>query len=160
MSQINLIAAVGKNRVLGKDNKLIWKLPGDLPRFKAITTGHPIVMGRKTFESFGSKPLPNRTNVIITRNKEFNAPGCIVCSSLEEALKKAGEIDKEIFIIGGGEIYKESISLADRLYLTVVDAEAEGDTFFPDYSDFKKVVSSEDHQTPEGLRFSYILLEK
>ena len=159
MAQINLIAVVGKNRVIGKDNKLIWKLPGDLPRFKTITTPHPIIMGRKTFQSFGSKPLPNRTNIIITRNAEFKAPGCIVCSSLEEAMKKAKEIDKEIFIIGGGEIYHQSIKLADRLYLTIVDEETVGDTFFPDYRKFK-VISSEENETPEGLKYNYVILEK
>ncbi len=160
MAQINIIAASGKNRVIGKGNRLIWNLPGDLPRFKAITIGHPIVMGRKTFESFGAKPLPNRTNIIITRNADFKAEGCVVCSSLEEALEKAEAINDQIFVIGGGQIYTEAINRADRLYITVVDAEAEGDTFFPDYSAFTKIISSEDHMTPEGLKYTYLVLEK
>jgi len=160
MSQINIIVAVGKNRVIGNKNKLIWKLPGDLPRFKVITTGHPIIMGRKTFESFGNKPLQNRTNIVITRNPKFKAEGCIVSSSLEEAIKVAGEIDEQIFIIGGGEIYSQSIKIADRLYLTVVDEKADGDTFFPDYSEFKRIISSEENKTPEGLRYDYVVLEK
>ena len=161
MKNINLIAAIGgSKRVLGKDNQLLWKIPGDLPRFKQITTGHPIIMGRKTFESCGAKPLPNRTNIIVTRNADYIAEGCAVVTSLSTALADAEKIDSEIFVIGGGEIYTQALPLANRLYLTVIEDEKEGDTFFPDYKDFHKIVSAEEHETPDGIRFSYLVLEK
>ncbi len=158
---ITLIAIIGKNKVLGKDNKLIFKIPGDLPRFKQITTGHPIVMGRKTFESFGSRALPNRTNIVISRTTD-PLSGVLIVRSLEEALDTAKDYaeGEEVFVIGGGQIYKEAISFADRLNLTIVDKEEDGDTFFPDYSEFKKIISKEDHETPDGLKFSYVVLEK
>lgn len=155
-----MIAAVGKKtRAIGKDNKLLWNLSGDLKRFKELTSGHPIIMGRKTFESIG-RPLPNRLNIILTRDKVFAPTGCRVVYSPDEALAEAKLVeDTEIFIIGGGEVYKTFLPLTDRLYLTVVDSDQDGDTFFPDYSDFKKVISTEPHldQIPA---FTYIILEK
>ena len=157
--QINIIVAIGNNLVIGKENKLIWRISEDLKRFKNLTTGHPIIMGRKTFESMG-RPLPNRTNIILTRNKDFKVDNCFSCNSLEEATKKAFEFDSQIFIIGGQEIYKQAINIANRLYLTLIDAEENGDAFFPDYTDFKKIVSTEEHQTQEGLRYKYITLER
>jgi len=163
MSQINLIVAVGNDRIIGRNNDLVWKgMPRDMKRFREITTGHPIIMGRKTFESIGSMPLSNRTNIVITRNKNFQASDCIVCSSLEEAIKKASDIDKQVFVIGGGEIYRLAIGLAKRLYITLVDAETVGDTLFPDYSDFKKIVSSEDMPATEKFpfRYKFLVLEK
>lgn len=160
---ISIIAAISsKNRAMGFKNGLLWRLEGDLPRFRALTKGHPIIMGRKTFESIG-KPLPDRTNIVITRNPDFTPPDVIVASSLEEALRIAKQdptnISDEIFIIGGGEIYKQSMHLADRLYLTLVDDEPAADTFFPPYDEFTKEVSREEHleHTPP---FSYITLEK
>jgi len=126
---ITLIAAIGKNRELGKDNGLIWHLPNDLKRFKKTTSGHHIIMGRKTFESLG-KPLPNRTNIIITRNSNYKAEGCVVVNSLEAAIK-AAETDSNPYILGGAEIYKLAIKIADVLDLTLVDAELEADAFFP-----------------------------
>ena len=129
---ISIIAAVSKNGVIGVDNKLPWDLPEDLKRFKELTTGNVVIMGRKTYESIG-KPLPNRINIVITRNKDFFVPGVITTNSLESALLKAGG-DKHIFIIGGGEIYKQSIGFADKLYITEVDMEVEGDTKFPTIS--------------------------
>jgi dihydrofolate reductase len=126
---ISIIAAVSNNGVIGVDNKLPWDLPEDLKRFKELTTGNVVIMGRKTYESIG-KPLPNRINIVITRNKDFFAPDVIVTNSLESALLKAGG-DKDIFIIGGGEIYKQSMNFVDKLYITEVDMGVEGDTTFP-----------------------------
>ncbi len=159
-TRINIIAAVGENRALGKDNKLLWHISEDLKRFRKLTFGHPVIMGRKTFESIG-KPLPDRTNIIVTRNKNFQAPGCLVTDSLEKALEKAGKIDSETFVIGGGEIYKEAVPLANRLYLTLVKNSPEADTFFPDWSDFKTVLEKQEHQDAEsGLSFTFLTLEK
>ncbi len=128
---ITIIAAIAKNNALGKDNDLIWHLPADLKRFKKVTTGHHILMGRTTFESIG-KPLPNRTTIIITRNKRYKKEGCKVAYSIEKALDIANE-DKEIFIIGGAQIYKEAIEkgLVNRLDITRVHQEFDADVFFP-----------------------------
>lgn len=137
---ISIIAAIGSNRELGKDNRLLWHIPDDMERFKQLTLRHPVIMGRNTFESIG-KPLPGRLNIIVTRNKDYKAEGCRICYSLEEAINLAKEKDKkEIFIIGGGQIYEQAISIADKLYLTVVEGNFVADTFFPDYSEFKNVV--------------------
>lgn len=129
---ITMIAAAGENNELGKDNDLIWHLPDDFKRFKKLTTGHHIIMGRKTFESF-PKPLPNRTHIVVTRNKNYNKPGAIVVHSLDEALKIA-EADPQPFIIGGGEIYKMALPFADKIELTRVHSTFEADTFFPAFS--------------------------
>lgn len=126
---ISLIVAMDKNRLIGNNNQLPWHLPADLKHFKEITTGHPIIMGRKTYESIG-KPLPNRKNIIITRQPDFNAQGCIVANSIEDAVKKAGN-PEEIFIIGGTEIFKQSLDLADKIYLTEIHHSFDGDTYFP-----------------------------
>lgn len=155
---ITLIAAAAENNALGKDNDLVWHLPDDFKRFKALTSGHFIVMGRKTFESF-PKPLPNRTHIIITRQKEYKVPeGCIVVDSIEEALKIC-QNQQEVFIIGGGEIYKQSLSIANKIELTRVHTVVEADTFFPeiDLSQWKLVEESyhpkdEKHQ----YAFSYL----
>lgn len=129
---LTIIAAAAENNALGKDNDLVWHLPDDFKRFKSLTTGHFIIMGRKTFESF-PKPLPNRTHIIITRQKNYTVPeNCIVVSSLKEALAKCPK-DKENFIIGGGEIYKQSINLVDKIELTRVHTNIEADTFFPEF---------------------------
>ena len=127
---ISIIAAVSKNGMIGVDNKLPWDLPKDLKRFKELTTGNVVIMGRKTYESIG-KPLPNRINIVITRNKDFSVPGVLTAKSLQNALLKAGG-EKEIFIIGGGEIYSQAISYSNKRYITEVDMEVEGDTTFPD----------------------------
>ena len=127
---ISIIVAVAENNVIGKDNDLIWKLPRDMKHFKETTTGHYIIMGRKTFESNG-RPLPNRTNVIITRDKNYKAEGCVVVHSLEDAIKEAKD-DPEAFIIGGGVVYKMAIPLVDRIYLTRIHHSFEGDTYFPE----------------------------
>ncbi|MDG1804794.1 dihydrofolate reductase [Flavicella sp.] len=124
-----IIAAIAENNALGKDNDLIWHLPADLIRFRKTTTGHHIIMGRNTYESIG-KPLPNRTTVIITRNKDYQAEGCIVVNSISEALEIA-KSDKSPFIIGGAQIYKEAIQFVDQLDITEVHHEFEADVFFP-----------------------------
>lgn len=128
-----IIAAIGKNNTLGKDNQLLWHLPKDLKHFKTLTENHPVIMGRKTYESIG-KALPNRTNIVVSRKEDWFQEGVLIVSTLKEALKFAKKINEDIFIIGGGEIYKQTMEFADRLEITQVDAEVEADTFFPDIS--------------------------
>ncbi len=159
--KISLIAAIAsKNRALGKDNNLIYKISSDLKRFKEITSGHPVIMGRKTFESIG-RLLPNRTNIIVTRDSEYKVEGGEVVHSLDQAIEVAqkSEGSEEVFVIGGGQIYKESIQKADKLYLTVVEGEPDADAFFPDYSEFKKVVFEEKH-SENGLNYKFLDLER
>ena len=127
---ITIIAAAGKNNELGKDNDLVWHLPEDFKRFKKLTTGHHIIMGRKTFESF-PKPLPNRVHVVITRNKSYSPEGAIIVHSMSEALEITKD-DQQPFIIGGGEIYKMGLDVADKIELTRVYENFEADTFFPE----------------------------
>ena len=127
---ITMIAAVGENNELGKDNDLVWHLPNDFKRFKELTTGHHIIMGRKTFESF-PKPLPNRTHVVITRDKSYYKEGAVIVHSMEEAIAKT-IVDEQPFIIGGGEIYKVGLTFAERIELTRVHDDFEADTYFPD----------------------------
>jgi len=129
---ISLIAAIGRNSELGKDNTLLWKLPADMKHFKEITTLHAVIMGRKTFESIG-KPLPNRKNIVITRDVNYKNSEVEVAHSLSEALDLVGNNNEEIFIIGGGELYKQTMPIADKLYITHIDAEdSNADTFFPE----------------------------
>ncbi len=143
---ISIIAAIGEKNVLGKDNKMIWHLPADLQHFKELTTGHHIIMGRKTWESMGKKALPNRVSIVITRDKNYKAEGCILVHSLDEALA-AVKNDEEAFVIGGAEIYKQAMSKASKMYITRIHQSFEGDTFFPEfgkewfeaiYNDFEK----------------------
>ena len=157
----SIIAAITPEKVIGKKGGgLLWHIPGDMRRFKELTTGHVVVMGRKTYETIG-KPLPNRTNIIITKNKNYSAPDCLVVPSLEEALEKAKEIENnEIFIMGGGEIYKEAMPYADKLYLTLVHQSFEGDVFFPNYTEFKKEVFREEGESVNGLKYTFLELEK
>lgn len=152
---LTLIAATSTNHALGKDNQLVWHLPDDFKRFKTLTSGHHIIMGRKTFESF-PKPLPNRTHVIITRQKNYEAPeGCIVVSSLEKAIEICPKND-EVFIIGGGEIYKQSIDVADKVELTRVHTEVEADTFFPKIDSNKwQLIFEEFHPKDEKHTFDF-----
>ncbi|MCG1036038.1 dihydrofolate reductase [Polaribacter sargassicola] len=157
---VTIIAAIAKNNALGKDNDLIWHLPEDLKRFKKITSGHHILMGRNTFESIG-KPLPNRTTIIITRNKEYFKDGCLIAHSLEEAIEMAKE-DEQIFIIGGAQIYKYAIenNIPDTLDLTLVHYQFEADAFFPEI-DFKvwKEVKREDFKADEKNKFDYSFVQ-
>ena len=129
---LSIIVAVAKNGVIGANNQLLWHISDDLKRFKAITSGSPIIMGRKTFESLG-RPLPNRHNVVITRNDQYPLlEGVTRANSLLDAIEKAGDNDKEVFIIGGGEIYRQAVDIVERMYITEVDQAPEGDTFFPE----------------------------
>ena len=146
---INIIVAASLNNVIGKDNKLLWRQSADLKRFKELTTGKTVVMGRKTYDSIG-KPLPNRRNIVITR-QSIEIPGCEVVNSLEEALK----LDNEIFIIGGGEIYQKSIILADKIFFTLIQTEVEGDTYFPVLGDEWKIESKEVFLKDEKNQFDY-----
>lgn len=152
-----IVAVAGKQRVIGKKGSLPWHIPEELKRFKEITMGHPIIMGRKTHESIG-RVLPGRTNIVITHDPNYQVEGCVVVHSLDEALQKTKDAD-EVFVIGGGQIYAEALPLANKLYLTYIDKEIEGDVFFPDYSEFKKVVSESDWQEHEGLKYKFLELE-
>lgn len=163
---ISIIAAMDSKKGIGKNNQLMWHIKGELPRFKNITTGHPIIMGRKTFESIG-RILPNRYNIVITRDENFkiqdlrSGENFSIVGSLDEALRQAqGKLGSdEVFIIGGGQIYRQAIDKADRLYLTLVEGDFECDTFFPDYSQFTKVVNEEDREE-NGLKYKFLTLEK
>ena len=162
--QVSIIAAIGKNRELGKDNKLLWHIPEDFKRFKDLTLGHVVIMGRKTYESLPEKfrPLPNRTNIVVTRDKKvtilkrsYKDSDLIICYSIEEAIKNS-KSKNEIFIIGGASIYEQGIKYADKLYLTLVDREyPDADAFFPKYSQFKKVVFEESHNAGD-IKFKFI----
>ena len=160
---ISVIAAISENRAIGKNNQLLFRIPEDLKRFKTITSGHPVIMGRKTFESIG-QPLPGRTNIVVTHDRNFHAQGLIVVHSLQEAIKsafaKATADKKEIFIIGGASIYAQALPFADKLYLTLVNQEyPEADAFFPDYSEFNKIIS-EEKRTYDGLAYTWVTLER
>jgi dihydrofolate reductase len=156
MATISIIAAIGRNGEIGARNTLPWRLPDDLKRFKQLTTGHAIIMGRKTYESIG-RSLPNRKNIIITKNQGYHATGCVVVGSMEAALQEAGN-NQEIFIIGGGEIYKLGLPYANRLYLTFVDAElADADIFFPKFDEGQwKLINTEKHEKDEGHIYSFV----
>lgn len=156
---ISIIVAIGKNNALGRKNQLLWHLSEDLKHFKAITTGHTIVMGDRTFDSIG-RPLPNRRNIVVTRNKDFKAEGCEISYSLEEVLDWAKKVPEEVFIIGGGQVYAQALPHTDKLYLTLVeDSPEDADTFFGDYSEFKNVVKEEKMDNGK-YKFSFLELTK
>jgi dihydrofolate reductase len=156
---ISIVAAIGRNREIGHGNELLWHIPDDLKRFKSLTSGHPVIMGRKTFESIG-KPLPNRTNIVITRDKNWRHEGAKVAHSLEDAIATASLIDPEIFIIGGAQIYEQALPHADRLYLTLIDDSKEGDAFLPPYEHlFTKKVFEEKREW-NGLAYTWVDLER
>jgi dihydrofolate reductase len=141
---VSLIVAAGTNNAIGKDNQLLWHLPKDLQFFKQTTWAMPVVMGRKTFESLGGKPLNGRVNIIITRQKDWSHEGVVVVHSLADALFFAKESDyKEVFIAGGGEIYAQAMSQANKIYMTRVDAIIDGDTFFPEFDSSDFALSNE-----------------
>lgn len=157
--KISLICCIAENRGIGKNNKLLFDIPDDLKRFKKITMGHPIIMGYKTHQSIG-RPLPGRLNIVLLPDK-IKINGCVVCQSIEEAIDVASQNDKkEIFFIGGGSVYKQAIEFADKLYLTIVDAAAEADTFFPDYSKFKNVIFESDEYNKNNIKYKFLELEK
>lgn len=153
---ITIIAAIGQNNELGKNNDLIWHLPADLKRFKKVTSGHHILMGRNTFESIG-KPLPNRTTIIITRNNSYFKDGCLIANSIEDALELANK-EEHVFIIGGAEIYKQTIALnlADKLDITIVHDTFDADVFFPEIDPNVWVeISRENFKSDERNKFDY-----
>lgn len=130
---LSVMVAMAENGVIGCEGRMPWHIGEDLKRFRRITSGHPVVMGRKTFESLGGKPLPNRTNVVVTRNPDFAVPEDVLrAGSVEEAVAPFAGTDEEVFIIGGGEIYRQAVPLADKLYLTRISAQPKGDTYFPE----------------------------
>ncbi|SFN43096.1 dihydrofolate reductase [Salegentibacter flavus] len=152
-----MIAAAAENNALGKENDLVWHLPDDFKRFKKLTTGHHIIMGRKTFESF-PQALPNRTHIIITRNKDYKAKGAVVVHSLERALEIAKD-DPQPFIIGGGEIYKQALPYSEKIELTRVHSEFEADTFFPKIDNTNwELVNEEFHPTDEKHKYAFTYL--
>ena len=159
--RISVIAALARNRVIGIENRLPWRLPEDLAHFKALTLGHPILMGRKTFESLG-RPLPGRTNIVITRNAGYRPAGCLVAASIPAALALCEDAG-EAFFIGGAELYAQAIPLADRLYLTEVGIEAAGDAWFPEYdAGAFREVSRTSHTGGKGdaLPFDFVVYER
>ena len=153
---ISLVVAASENNAIGKNNQLIWHLPNDLKFFKNTTWGFPVIMGRKSFESV-NKPLPGRTNIVITTNPDWKVETVIVVKNLKDAIQKAAETNsKQIFIIGGGEIYKQSMDIADNIYITRVHADLEGDTFFPEIDKSKwKLTSNQDFEADEKHAYSY-----
>lgn len=182
--KVSIIAAMDKKRGIGKDNKIPWHISEDFKRFKQITTGHSIIMGRKTWDCLPFKPLPNRTNIIVTqksklksqnynvklrgnsvalRNSKVKITKVFVANSIEGAIEfaKKEEGNEEVFIIGGGQVYEQAVKkgLVDKLYLTIVDGNFDADTFFPDYPEFKKVISEESKES-EGYKYTFLELER
>jgi len=152
---VSMIVAAARNGVIGKNNELLWHLPNDFKFFKQHTTGHPVIMGRKTFESIGH-PLPGRTNIVISANDQYYSEGITVVNDLEHALRLALSIDKDPFVIGGASIYKQAYPIAERLYLTTVDYETEGDAFFefPKPEEWR-LIQQESHPADEKHKYSY-----
>ncbi len=163
--RISLIAAIGNNRELGKANELLWRLPDDMKRFKEITIDHPVIMGRKTWESIPEKyrPLPGRTNLVVTHQVGYVAEGATVVDGVSDAFYAAQKAEgaSETFVIGGGDLYASALPYATRLYLTLVDAsDSDADTFFPAYAiEFTKIISEESHEQ-DGLTYRWITLER
>lgn len=168
MERISIVVALGRdgthNRAIGKDNHLLWHIPDDLKRFKELTWGHPVIMGRKTWESIPPKhrPFPGRTNIVLTRDTSYEAPGALVVHSLHEALEEARRAPgaEEIHIGGGTELYREILPQVNRLYLTLIDDEKESDTSFPEYEqEFTNILSEEDREW-NGIRYRWVTLER
>lgn len=160
---ITIISSVQEGNLgMGFENDLLWSIPEDLRRFKNLTMGHPIIMGRRTWDSLPEKyrPLPGRQNIVITSQSEFEAPGAIIVSSVEEAIEKAEELDEEIFIIGGARVFEESLHLADRLILTEIEGEKESDTYFPRFDDLFIKESEEGPFEHEGIKYWFVNYKK
>jgi dihydrofolate reductase len=162
--KISIIVAKAINNVIGNDNKLLWHLNADMKYFKGLTTGHNIIMGRKTYDSIG-KALPNRNNIVISRNEHFKADGCYVVKNLQEAIEfakknKFSETDDELFVIGGGQIYKEAMPITDKIYLTEVKQSFVGDAFFPEINTEKwQEISRVSHQKDEKNEYDFDFVE-
>lgn len=160
--KISMIAAMARNNVIGKDNDMPWHLPDDLKFFKSKTVGKPVIMGRKTFESIGSRPLPNRPNLVISRNTELVCEGAVVFGSVDEALASLAGVE-EVIIMGGGQLYTQMLPRADRLYLTMIDAEIDGDTFFPKWQELAwKTLGTVRHEVDErhAYAFDFVTLDR
>jgi dihydrofolate reductase len=158
--KISLIVAMGENRVIGVNNRMPWHLSADLKRFRQITMGKPIIMGRRTHESIG-RPLPGRKNIVLTSDRNYAAPGCTVVHGLVEALREAGA--EEAMVIGGSSLYRDFLPKADRIYLTLIHREFEGDTFFPEFDpkDWREIERLDVDSDPEsGLSYSFVILER
>ena len=156
--KISLIVAMASNRVIGLNNQMPWQISADLKKFKKITMGAPILMGRKTYESIG-RPLPGRTNIIISRNPSYQQPGCLVFNDIDKALASCGDVE-EVFVIGGSDFYKSMLPVADTLYLTQIHQEFSGDTFFPEFDADQWIeVEREDIQNDPNTTFSYSFLK-
>ncbi len=157
---LSIIVVIGKNREIGCNNKLLWNIPEDMARFKKLTTGHPVIMGQATFESIG-KALPNRSNIVLTKDKKFKAKNCQIAYSINESIELAKKASggEESFIIGGGQIYKQMIDLADKLYLTIVDDAPRADTYFPKYDKFKNIIKEQTVET-DNIKYTFLELSK
>lgn len=159
MTKLSSIVAIANNRVIGVDNTLPWHLPEDLKRFRALTMGHHIIMGRKTYDSLG-RLLPGRTTVIVTRNPNYKVEGALVANSLEAAIALC-KGDDEAFLIGGAELYQDGLKLSNRLYITQIDLSVTGDAYFPEYSlNEWQEISREAHVSEQGLSFNYVTYER
>lgn len=163
--RICIVVAIGKNRELGKSDRLLWHIPDDLKRFKALTKGHPIIFGRKTFESVlgynKGKPLPERTNIVVTRDPNYSYEGVLVAHSLDEAINIATKIDSEEVHIGGGaQLYEQALPRTDKLFLTLVDDDKEADAFFPPYENQFTKKTFEEEREWNGLKYKWVDLER
>ena len=157
---ISLIAAMADDRAIGIENRLPWKIPADMKWFREKTMGKPMIMGRKTFESFGAKPLPGRTNIIITHDKQYQAEGAVVVHSIDDALQAAGDVD-EVMIIGGASFYEQMLPRATRFYLTLVHGKFDADAWFPEFNEKEwRVTERHDHEADENNACAYSFLLK
>jgi dihydrofolate reductase len=158
--KISIIAAMAKNRVIGVGNSLPWNLKEDMDYFKKITLNKTVIMGQKTFESIG-KPLPKRKNIILTKEKDYSPGGCFTAKSIEDSLKTINP-EEEVMIIGGASVYKQFLPLADKMYLTIIDKDFDGDVFFPDfdYNEWKEVSRVDKENKNLNLKYSFIILKK
>jgi len=161
MARISIIAALEKNsRAIGKNNALLWHIPEDLQRFKRLTLGHPVIMGSKTYESIG-RPLPGRPNIVISDDPTYTPEGVQVCGSIDAALALAEKLDEvEVFIIGGGSVYAQTIDRADRLYLTIVESAVGGDVVFPEYASLPFTPTERTESSHDGLSFEFVTLDR
>ncbi|MEC8066656.1 MAG: dihydrofolate reductase [Pseudomonadota bacterium] len=160
MTTISMIAAMAKNRTIGVNGRLPWHLKKDLQYFKQQTLGKPMVMGRKTFQSFGERPLPKRPHIVITRDLNYNPEDVTVCHSLKEALEVAATLGDEVMVIGGGQIYKEALPLCDKIYLTEIEMGIEGDTFFPSFNHLNFTETDRTRDCENDISFDYVTYTK
>lgn len=156
---ISMICAVGKNKEIGFENKLLWNLPNDLKHFKNKTVGHTVIMGQKTFESIG-QALPNRSNIVLSLDPNYKAENCEISNNLKEIIERCKDTEEEVFIIGGASIYKQFIPYASKLYLTLVDDSPTADVFFPDYAEFEKMTYESPIQEENGIKYKFVELAK